>query len=956
MAVVERVEAFSKAMKAAEAATAAASAILATSTTVQGAFAAAATASATAETVRAAAKRAGMTVDAAGNLMTAAGTAATTAETVAVLASSGALSAKTVIAGVLTGKIGLVTAAQWLWNAAMTANPIGLVIAGVTALAAGLAGLVVWLNRDTEEQKELKRSTDELADANDGLLDSMGSSRKAYEDNSKGIEANAAASEKLADKVYELAAAENKSEEDKRKLAILVDQLNESMPELNLQYDMQADALNKTEAETRKLIDAKKDEIRYQAASERAVEIAKEQMKTEQHLAETTKKRIELEERKAAGMDKTLFGGFKLQDQLEELIAQEADLNAKIEDQEISLNAVTETMLETERAARSLGEAQEEMALHIKSAQEIQDELVAAAKAREAEYTEYLQEQANKRGYTVDELTEYLGKDFVKRMGYIDEEVQHYLDVRDAQNLIAGERKAVEDDYTSYLMEQANARGMLLEEYTALLGENAIRNKLIVDDELNHAIDARIQQEAILAERAAAEEAHTQVMVEQANMRKMTVAELEQLQKDAAAQVEEANKRILSAYETMTASLGNVNREIKLDSETTWSSVQKNQQDMIAKTEEFSSLYAQLIKAGVSESYLDAIGATGPESIPLLKSMIKAGTDEVKSKEAEWKEAYGTIQDGLAGALSDDSETKKAIKDYISGSSGIGPSLRSELEAALKAADFAGLSESIPEGVGKGITDNMVAATDEAKRMGEESGLSFKEAIRSNSPSELFAQIAESIPQGAAKGIERVWNVVEGALTKLINQSKALAQSAVAGANFPAIGNSIVQGIIQGVDSMASTLQAKITSLANMAAQAARSALQIASPSGVFKKIGVQTGQGYIEGVEAMREKARRASEELIALPDIAPIASQAAHGMQAVGMAASLNAETTGAGTGIHAQSAQGAITGSENPITIIVKTILDGYEVGYAVTDYISQQQGNDLDNALRAAGVLA
>ena len=34
-----------------------------------------------------------------------------------------------------------VTAAQWLWNAAMTANPIGLVIAAVAGLVAGLAYL-----------------------------------------------------------------------------------------------------------------------------------------------------------------------------------------------------------------------------------------------------------------------------------------------------------------------------------------------------------------------------------------------------------------------------------------------------------------------------------------------------------------------------------------------------------------------------------------------------------------------------------------------------------------------------------------------------------------------------------------------------------------------------------------------------------------------------------------------
>ena len=46
-----------------------------------------------------------------------------------------------IAAGAMATKTGLVTAAQWLWNAALTANPIGLVIAGVAALA-GAAYLI----------------------------------------------------------------------------------------------------------------------------------------------------------------------------------------------------------------------------------------------------------------------------------------------------------------------------------------------------------------------------------------------------------------------------------------------------------------------------------------------------------------------------------------------------------------------------------------------------------------------------------------------------------------------------------------------------------------------------------------------------------------------------------------------------------------------------------------------
>lgn len=42
---------------------------------------------------------------------------------------------------------GIVTKAQWAWNAAMSANPILLVVTAVAALVAGITLLVMWLNK-----------------------------------------------------------------------------------------------------------------------------------------------------------------------------------------------------------------------------------------------------------------------------------------------------------------------------------------------------------------------------------------------------------------------------------------------------------------------------------------------------------------------------------------------------------------------------------------------------------------------------------------------------------------------------------------------------------------------------------------------------------------------------------------------------------------------------------------
>ena len=71
-------------------------------------------------------------------------------------ASAAALTAKEVVVGTLTGKISLVTAAQWLWNTAMSANPIGVVIGLVAALAAGIGLLCVALD-DGKSGQELEK-------------------------------------------------------------------------------------------------------------------------------------------------------------------------------------------------------------------------------------------------------------------------------------------------------------------------------------------------------------------------------------------------------------------------------------------------------------------------------------------------------------------------------------------------------------------------------------------------------------------------------------------------------------------------------------------------------------------------------------------------------------------------------------------------------------------------------
>ena len=96
-------------------------------------------------------------------------TAAVTAESLAEAASLGTITLKQIAVGALTGEITLATAAQYAWNAAMNANPIGVIVTAVSALAAGIGVLTMAMSDNDSTVSELQLAQEALATANEEL-------------------------------------------------------------------------------------------------------------------------------------------------------------------------------------------------------------------------------------------------------------------------------------------------------------------------------------------------------------------------------------------------------------------------------------------------------------------------------------------------------------------------------------------------------------------------------------------------------------------------------------------------------------------------------------------------------------------------------------------------------------------------------------------------------------------
>lgn len=130
----------------------------------------------------------------------------------------------------LTAGVGLATKAQVLWNAAMSANPIGAVITAIALLVAGIAVLCVSLGEE-------KTETEKLTEAEKGHYDALSETAKAYDEAKQAAMEKAEAelsslaqTERLYQELLRLTDANGKvKESDQARVQFIISQLNDAL-------------------------------------------------------------------------------------------------------------------------------------------------------------------------------------------------------------------------------------------------------------------------------------------------------------------------------------------------------------------------------------------------------------------------------------------------------------------------------------------------------------------------------------------------------------------------------------------------------------------------------------------------------------------------------------------------------------------------------------------------------
>lgn len=285
--------------------------------------------------------------------------------------------AKTAVLGIFAGELNVVTAAQWAWNASMTANPIGTVIVAATALIGVFTGISVAMDKMDTKSQAIQRSQKSVVESSKNLVESLESSKRSYKETTSDIEASAKANGELAGKISDLAGKESRSAQEKATLKTYVDQLNSSMEGLNLKYDEQTDALNMSTDAIKRKVEAYKAEAEAQAAQERYIEIKKEQMRIEEDLAAIATQRNTLEEEWQNKACQGIIASYKYTTAVEDLYEQERALKEQKDGLAASEEHLEQVVAESQKAqAEAVSEAVESQTLSMEDLTEAQQEAV----------------------------------------------------------------------------------------------------------------------------------------------------------------------------------------------------------------------------------------------------------------------------------------------------------------------------------------------------------------------------------------------------------------------------------------------------------------------------------------------------------------------------------------------------------------------------------------------------
>ncbi|MBE5875647.1 MAG: phage tail tape measure protein [Lachnospiraceae bacterium] len=295
------------------------------------------------------------------------------------------------------------TVAQWALNGAMNANPAGMLVTAIVGLTAALATYAV---KTATAKTETELFAEEISESNQLIRDSVAERENAQ----KSEAAELVLIERMKNELLELNEQESLTNEEKTKMQMLVDQLNEALPELNLAIEEESGYLSQTNAELESYISNMEESLRLKFMQEDIEEVYRELydaqtdlIKIEEEYNEYSMKSAELQKDWAAACEAGETAMREFNEELGQHATEAiAEYNQKMLDLEPSLNDSKNLVAELETEYEELKVKMEEA----QSAQEEMQESTESLTKVEVEYQGKMHKVSSEVSGNIDTITE----------------------------------------------------------------------------------------------------------------------------------------------------------------------------------------------------------------------------------------------------------------------------------------------------------------------------------------------------------------------------------------------------------------------------------------------------------------------------------------------------------------------------------------------------------------------
>lgn len=847
------------------------------------------------------------------------------ANAITLVAQQGGLTALQTVVGIFTGKISLATAVTGAFNATCTAlgGPIGLGIVAVGALAAGVTAYALTQKRAKTEAENFAISCENLEKKQKEMATSIKNLHIENQKNVDSTRANGVQVDNLYRQLTRLMKVENKTAGTKAQIVSVVKQLNDLLPGLNLEYDKEADKLNKSTAAIKKNIEALKEHAMakaYQkgmenaASKEAEAEVAYEKAlnkreEAQKRVNETQKKFDERKNKVGVG------GGDKELEKLgEDLITykkalQEADGAVKKSSKNLN-DAHKELDTYTDKYT-----AQANYTAYLKSL----DDLSKQAKIKASDIPKsvedgikqgvYANPTSGKELKSLIKLDDLVNSDQLAKMQEQGMKIPQYLAQGISDGSVSFKTAATQlgnainwEDLIQQVKDKGKevpdsiAQGISSGQYAVPTSIKAVENLVTFEGLKAKALQGGIEVPDYLANgitsgsmkpeeavKALSNLVSFQDMIDKAGI------EGSKVPTELATRVAQGQISVQAAVKQLTDGVKKDFDKAEKDTSKSKKNIENNTTLKTANNSGAAKSFnvvgnaakknANTVKKSKADTEKNS-KITPTDNSKSGKKTFESYSKEAQKASSKTKTSVKTLKSTTAKALSSsDGSAKKAgaklgndFAKGIASKSGAAKSAGSKVAkagssgASAQKSSFVSVGSNLSAGIASGIRSNSGAVSAAARETVRAAVVAAKAEGKIHSPSRVMdSDVGKWMPLGMAAGIRKHTKDVEDASGEMANASVEATATAL-GIHSPsrvykdAIGKNIPKGVAKGVREGQTELNAEMKLSVNEALSAAKSA----SKKGNYSDIGNNLVSGISEALNTAKSRSSETVQEII--------------------------------------------------------------------------------------------